>query len=249
MIIPVDELVGYSGPLADSILLSVLIVRGRWKSFPAFSLLIVFDLVATVLNVAAGLTSNMVVYGVLDATSIFLQVAVVFELLRHVLPRTSKLATEGRRVFINVSCAGLLCAGVASFLYNPPRMHGSPLYQMKLDLFASLLVCETVVAIMLAAQKVGLGWRNHLIAIAQGLTVWAFLLVIVEGIGPYLSFHNIVYDSLYYVRSIAYLGTLGYWSVALWREEPARKPISPALRKYIVALHDQVNYDLGKTGY
>jgi hypothetical protein len=57
------------------------------------------------------------------------------------------------------------------------------------------------------------------------------------------------YDSLYYVRSIAYLGTLGYWSVALWREEPARKPISPALRKYIVALHDQVNYDLGKTGY
>jgi hypothetical protein len=79
--------------------------------------------------------------------------------------------------------------------------------------------------------------------------VWALLLVVVEGLGPYLNYHNAIYDKLYYIRSITYLCTLGYWSVTLWREEPARKPISPALRKYIVALHDQVHYDLGKTGH
>jgi hypothetical protein len=249
MTIPVDELIGYSGPLGDAFLLGILGVRGRWKLFPAFSLLIAFDLVSTILNVATNLSSGLIAYSVYDAICIFLQIAVIFELLRHVLPRDSRLAIRGRKIFINISGLGLFCAGFASLLFNPPRMHGVALYQMKLDLFASLLVCETVISIMLAAQQVGLGWRNHLIAIAQGLMVWALLLVLIEGVGPYFNLHNAIYDKLYYIRSITYLGTLGYWSVALWREEPARKPISPALRKYIVALHDQVHYDLGKTGH
>jgi hypothetical protein len=249
MTMQVDEVIQYSGPLGDMLLIAVLGVRRRWNLYPAFTFLIAFDLISTIVNLATNFTSRVLAYSVYDAFCIIIQIFVISELLRHVLPRDSKLATRGRQIFVRVSGIGLFCAGGAALLFNPPRMHGATLYESKLDIFAGLLICETVIAIMLAAQQVGLGWKNHLIAVAQGLMLWALLLVFIEGLGPYLNFHNSVYDKLYYVRSLTYIGLLGYWSVALWREEPARKPISPALRKYIVALHDQVNYDLGKTGH
>ena len=249
MALSADQLFSYSGSLFDVCLLLVLTIRGRWRNFPAFSLLILFDLLSSTLVLAGNLWSNRLIYALLDIISVSLQFAVVLELLRSVIPRESKLGGQARKVFLSAFSIGLLLAGAASFVLAPPRMHGAALYETRADVFASLLICETVIAIMLAAQQVGLGWRNHLIAIAQGLMLWALLLVFIEGLGPYLNFHNSVYDKLYYVRSLTYIGLLGYWSVALWREEPARKPISPALRKYIVALHDQVQYDLGKTGH
>ncbi len=239
----------FSGPVADTCLIAVLLRKGRAKVFPLFTALVIFDLISTLIFVFfRTLGSNRTVYGVLDAISVALQIAVVLELLRHLIPREDQLGLKARAIFRYLSLAGLSIAAVVAAILNPPGISGPALYELRADIFTGLVVCETVIAIMIAAQQVGLGWRNHLIAIAQGLMVWALLLVAVEGFGPYLNFHNAVYNKLYYVRSITYLGTLAYWSVALWREEPARKPISPALRKYIVALHDQVQYDLGKTG-
>ena len=86
-------------------------------------------------------------------------------------------------------------------------------------------------------------------AIGQGLMIWSLVGASVDGFAIYLGPHSPYYSALYYVRSINYLVVVGYWTVSLWYEEPARKPISPALRKYIVALHERVQYDLGKAGH
>ena len=102
---------------------------------------------------------------------------------------------------------------------------------------------------MLAASQVGLPWHSQVMAVGQGLLVWSLVAAAVEGCEAYLGPHNAYYESLYYIRSAAYLVALTYWTVSLWREEPARKPISPALRKYVVALHERVQYDLGKAGH
>ena len=101
---------------------------------------------------------------------------------------------------------------------------------------------------MVAASEVGLPWKSHVMAVGQGLMVWALLTVTSEGMDAFLdpSGSSI---AAYYFRGLVYLGTVSYWTVSLWREEPARQPISPALRKYIVALHDRVQYDLGKAGH
>ena len=101
---------------------------------------------------------------------------------------------------------------------------------------------------MLAASHTGLAWKNHVMAVGQGLMFWALLTVSIEDIGAYIDPQG-KSAGIYYARVLIYLVTVTYWTVSLWREEPARKPISPALRKYIVALHDQVQYDLGKVGH
>jgi hypothetical protein len=46
----------------------------------------------------------------------------------------------------------------------------------------------------------------------------------------------------------AYLAALGYWMVQFWLEEPVRQPISPQLRAYIQALHQQIKNDLDTVG-
>jgi hypothetical protein len=45
---------------------------------------------------------------------------------------------------------------------------------------------------------------------------------------------------------MAYIGVLGYWMIQMWREEPARRPISDELQQYIIALHNRVEYDFRK---
>ena len=70
--------------------------------------------------------------------------------------------------------------------------------------------------------------------------------VSIHALGAFFGPKSALFSYYYYVRVAIYLATLIYWSVRLWHEEPVRNPISPALRKYIVALHEQVHYDLGK---
>ncbi len=78
---------------------------------------------------------------------------------------------------------------------------------------------------------------------------WALIFATLQGLAAYLGPHNLYYGTLYYLRSANYLVVLTYWTVSLWRDEPARRPISPALRKYVIALNERVQYDLGKVGH
>jgi hypothetical protein len=177
MALSIYNLAEYTGPLADVALLCVVGLRSRWKTFPTFTALILFDVLYTVANAVWNVGSSFSTYAMADTISVILQLAVIIEVLRQVIPKTNKLATQGVRIFIYICLAGLIVAAMAAFLFSPPAMSGPVLFWTRVDIFMGLLVCETVIAIMLAAQQIGMGWRNHLIAIAQGLMVWALSLV------------------------------------------------------------------------
>jgi hypothetical protein len=234
----------YSGPVADLSLISVLIIRRRWLRFPAFFMLVAFDLLITLcvslVPWSDGSRAFRTLYYSLDLADLSIQVWLVFELLKNVLAPREQLAKEGKRKFVTFSSLGAGFALLAALLFRPIGLHGADLLAMQGDIFASLLVCEAVIAIMISASRLGIGWRNHVLAIGQGLMFWAVLVVSVHGLGAFISPESPVFTILYYLRSVAYIAMVAYWSVSLWQEEPARKPISPELRKYIVALHDQV---------
>ena len=46
------------------------------------------------------------------------------------------------------------------------------------------------------------------------------------------------------VRGAAYDLAIIYIIVQLWKREPERRPIDPELHRYILALHERVEYDL-----
>ena len=82
-------------------------------------------------------------------------------------------------------------------------------------------------------------------ALAQGLGAWALAAVAADGIQSYFG-QGRSFNALDHVRIAVYCASLGYWTVRFWSPEPQRRPVSPAMRNYIIALHQRVTYDLDK---
>ena len=250
MIIRGHEFFDFTGPLANLALLMVVVLKRRWSRFAAFAAFIVANLATTtVLNVAYGSVSHQVyrtLYFCDDLLIFGLQIWIIAEMVYSVIRPSGKWNPQARRRFISYSLFGAVAAILASYLLQPTHLSGMELFLLRVEVIGDLLMTEAVVAIMLAAGPFGLGWTSHVIAIGQGMMVLSLTTVAVDGIYLYAPHSSPISDAAHYFRGILYLATILYWCVALWREEPARKPISPALRKYIVALHDQVQYDLSK---
>jgi hypothetical protein len=115
------------------------------------------------------------------------------------------------------------------------------------NLFTSLVVCELIVVVTRTSKSLGLGWRNHVMALGNGWTAWAVVAILVDGLHSYFGAER-YFRELEHVRMFAYLAALAYWIVQFWLEEPARQPISPQLRAYILDLHQKIKNDLDTVG-
>lgn len=234
----------------DAFLCLILLLKKRWKSFPAFFVVIFVDLVFTLTLVIVDAMGKSSLfnrwYPAYDGLSTAVQLWLLYEIAKYVLRSTGTWNAQALRILRIAAVVGACVAGLPTFFLQPKNVSGILAVFLRLDLFTGLLTCEIVIAVMIAAKEVGLPWRSHVVAIAQGLMAWALASVSVQVVAVYSGPHNIFSRYSYYFRVAIYLATLIYWSVRLWHEEPVRNPISPALRKYIVALHEQVHYDLGK---
>ncbi len=239
--------------LCDASLCAVFLRKSRIRNYPALLAFVVADLISSplfyLLRSSANFKLYTQVYMAYAIASFLLQLAILYEVARHVLRPNEKWTREAlKRVFL-VGTLGALMALLATLLIQPEGRPSPDINQLRADVFTGLLTCELVIAMMLASGRVGLGWRNHVMAIGQGLMVWALVSSTAEGAAAYLGPQSPYLNAFYLCRVFAYLGVVSYWCISLWHEEPARKPISPAFRKYVLALHETVHYDLGKVGH
>ncbi|HEY0785900.1 MAG TPA: hypothetical protein VGD62_08500 [Acidobacteriaceae bacterium] len=247
-----DKLFWLADSGAEVALLFVILRKGRWREFPAFTILTAFPLLSSMILLPMQLLHAErwydYVYWAYSGLNVLIQFLVVAELARIVLRPTGTWVRDSRRQFIIGALAGSLAAFAFAYLVAPPT--SGPLLGLELrgELFTSLVTCELLICILLASNKLGLAWKNHVMAISVGLTVWALLAIVTDSIHSYYGPRHFYWAAEYF-KELAELGALGYWSVQLWHEEPARQPISPELLKYIVALHHRVHYDLGEAGH
>jgi uncharacterized membrane protein len=117
------------------------------------------------------------------------------------------------------------------------------LWEVRGNLFTSLVICELFVLMSITANRLGLGWRSHVMALGQGLTAWALIAVVIDALHSYLGTEQ-EFTTLEQIRMTVYVAALAFWMVQLWIDEPERQPISSDLQQYIVALHRRVKYDL-----
>jgi hypothetical protein len=141
----------------------------------------------------------------------------------------------------------MLVAFALSLAITPPGMKGLDLWEVRATVFTSLLTCEMFLAMSAVANRLGLLWRSHVMALGQGLTVWAVIALL--GNLVHLAFgwkrSFVLFD---HVEMFVYLGSLAFWTVAFWSPERVRPPLSAEMHDYLLALHRRVQYDVQRIG-
>ncbi|MGA3159787.1 MAG: hypothetical protein ABSC77_01115 [Terracidiphilus sp.] len=233
--------------LGEAVLFSILIYRRRRREFPVFTTLIGFEAVipaALYLIYIRGYYGWYArVYWSQALIDFILQLGVVWEIARIVLRPTGTWVRDARKQFILWGAAGILLAAALPWLVMPPAATLLGRLQVRGFLFTSLVVCELIAVVTRTSKSLGLGWRNHVMALGNGWTVWAVVAILVDGLHSFPGMQH-YFTVLEHIKMFAYLAVLGYWMVQFWLEEPARQPISPQLHAYIEALHQRIKNDL-----
>lgn len=244
-----DNALWASGLLWDVVLLFVIAWRDRWRNFPYFSTWAIFRILDSVsLFVAYRADSRALyawMYWLFAFVDIGLQIAVVFELSNQVFRSADPTSERTRRLvrWIGVA-ASVLALGLACGVH-PSAPRSLDAWEVRGSLFASLLICELFTLVILVSQRFGFGWQTHAIGVGVGLTLWAIISLIVDGLygywGPAPHF-----SELEHVRILSFHAAQLFWIVSFWREEPERKPVTPEMREEILRITGKVSYDLAK---
>ena len=145
-----------------------------------------------------------------------------------------------------LAVSGTLFAIAATFILHP-QAHTSPeVWEMRADLFTSMMFVEVFLAMMGTANKLGLRWSTHVMRLGQGLLAWATVAVIVDALHTLLGRYR-WFSALDDVRSIVWVVAAIYWIFGFWKPERESKAPLKNAEKYLVDLHEQVQYDLART--
>ncbi len=242
-----DNALWAAGLIGNAALLFVLLYRGRGKTFPAFAAWIAFEILFSVLLVLINRFASYSVYAwtywsgaIVDVA---LQIAVVIEIARIVLRPTGAWSADARGRFVGIGAAGAIVAMALAWGAHPSAPTSLDAWEMRASLFTSILICELFTAVLMASQQLGLVWRSHVMRLGQGLTVWAIVSFAVDAAHSYYGGVR-HFNLLEHLGSFAFLAAQVWWIVSFWADEPARKPLSPEMQRYLVDLHQRVQYDL-----
>jgi hypothetical protein len=176
-----------------------------------------------------------------------LELGIIIEIARIVLRPTGTWVRDAKKQFILWSSLGILLAAALPFLVTPPAATFLQRLEVRADLFTSLVICELIAVVTRTSRSLGLGWRNHVMALGNGWTAWAVAAILIDGLHSYFGAER-YFAGLEHARMVVYLVVLGYWTVQFWLKEPVRQPISPELSAYIQDLHRRIRNDLDTFG-
>jgi hypothetical protein len=237
---------GFLGHLA---LLVVLIIRRRVREFPVFAALIAYQVMETAVLFFVSRYGNSrlyyFTYWMLAPGDYAFQVALIYEMAKHVLRPTGTWIEDARTGFLLWSAIGMLIALGLSLAVSPPETRGLYLWSIRATVFTSLLTCEMFLAMSAVANRLGILWRSHVMALGQGLTVWALIALLGNMIHFALVWKRdpVFFDN---IEMLVYLGSLLFWIISFWLPERQRAPISHEMNNYLIALHARVEYDLDR---
>jgi hypothetical protein len=232
-------------------LLSVLLYRSRWKSFPCFTAISGFEAIFTPVMYLiycfgshAWYERGYYAFSFVDG---ILQIAVVWEIARIVMRPMGTWVQDARKQFIVGAGIGILLAVALAAAISPPTSDRFLSLGVRFGVFTAALVCELFIVVALTSNKLGLGWRNHVMSLILGWSASQSIAILVVGLHSYLGVHS-HYRDLDRVRIIVFEASQLYWIVQFWRNEPARRPIPPELAAYIQDLHNRMQKNLDTVG-
>ena len=243
-----DTALWAAGPLLNAALFSVICLRRRLRTFPVLALWCSFTILSAValffIDRHESLHIYAIAYWMVEGLDALLQIGVVAEVAHIVfLPRGS--LGQKRTWFAPLIAAGALIALAIVWWVHPTSPTRAGVWEIRGDLFTSLIVSGTFTVVLLMSQRLALHWRSHVMSIGYGLMIWA-LFGLILGLAHGYWGRYIHYLEVEHVRMFVYLSILCYWIIALWRNEPEKEPLPPEMRDAILQVTDKVSYDLAK---
>jgi hypothetical protein len=239
-----------AGFIEHAALLTVLLSRRRWKTFPIFTVLIGFNTFRTIL-----LAVLFTIYGSPNATpytraywgasylDLALQIGVIVELARVVLKPTGAWVRDAAKTFVLFGVVGAAIAAAIAYTISPSSPTTKEFWIEKGNLFSAMLTVELFASMLFASTRLGLLGSSHVMRLGQGWAIWAMVDLISEGIyshfGP--TWHADLSET---VRIIVYQAVTVYWIITLWRPEPKQRTLSPEMQSYLDGLHLQLQSEL-----
>lgn len=238
-----DTILWGAGFIANSVLLCVLLFRRRSKILPWFTAWIAFQVLYTVVLYCGFRWGPRHLYADLywsGATIDFLlQVGLVVE-VAHIVLQTSGEWAEGAKVrFYGIGLAGAVFAGSIAWWIAPAAPSSLDAWEVRGNLFTTMLICCSFTGIMSASQRLGLVWRGYVMRLGNGLIAWSFVAFATDTLHSYWGTET-HFRTLDHIRQWVYLGAVLYWSVAFWLPEAASKEFSPRMHGDLIDLQARV---------
>jgi hypothetical protein len=224
-------------------LLLIVIVRRRVREFPVFTLFVASEVFRTSLLFFVFRYGTkhgyFLAYWITGFANYLFQVALIFEIGRNVLRPTGRWVLEARKSFLMWGAVGLSVAAIMASEVGPLQSKGLDLWDTRVTIFTALMTCGLFLAMVTAANRLGLRWRSQVFAIGQGLFLWAFISLLGDVGHTALGWNRdfILFD---YVRMFTYLAVLLFWNITFWLPERERAELSPDIRAYLVAAHERL---------
>jgi hypothetical protein len=245
-----DRFAWAAGFVGEILLLIVLFVRRRTASLPVFTTYIAFQVVRSAvlffIFYHCPFSGYQHWYWKMGFLEEAIELGVIYEIAVHVFCPTGVWARDVRATFVNLVGGGTAVALVLALVAQPAAPHPIQTFILRSDLFASVLMSELFVGMMVLSRTAGLPWKTHTARIAQAFgtlsIVWVILNTISNFVG--LSREHHTYTQLSRISAAAYLACEVYWIVMLWAEAPAPQELSETVRIQIYTLQRQVENDL-----
>jgi hypothetical protein len=225
-------------------LLLVLCLRERWREFYFFTIWIAFQIIEniifiTIVYIHVNPNLYKTLYWSFEVFDLALQICVIFEIARIVLKPTKSWVRDALKNFILFGSSGVLIALIFSYIAKPNSSSFINAWIERGSLFSAMLSLELLIAMGVASTRLGLVWRNHVMGLATGWSIWAIVDFFVEGAYSYLGphWHGIALDQ---IRILAFQVSTIYWAIIFWLPEPKERTLSPEMQKYLISLHHDV---------
>lgn len=184
-----DGLLWALGFLSTAVVLAALLLRARWRQFPLFTVWVAYVIGKSVLfyvilrfSGPGHLYAHVYWYGMWP--EFVIEVAVAVELACIVFRRDGNWSADAKRLFLSASFCGFVVSALLS-AWIVPAQGPYKAWELRGDLFTSLVICELLVSISLIANWLRLAWERHALAVAEGLTVWSAVSLVVNALESY----------------------------------------------------------------
>lgn len=244
-----DNALWATGFLGHVALLFVLVKRRRWREYPVFSGMILFQVAVTITLFLISRDRPRTYYRAYWITSFIdysFQIGLIFEIARVVLRPMKIWVQDARSSFLGWSALGVALATGAALSVDASAAKGLDLGAVRVTLFTSVLTLELFLSMSMSANRLGLPWRSHVMALGQGISAVAITDVLSDIGHMHYGWTRefVIFDRF---GQFVYLGALFYWLYAFAHPERKRTPLSKEMQEYLLALHRQVQYDLEGT--
>jgi hypothetical protein len=210
----------------DLILVSVLFVRSRARSYPFFTALISLDVVRTValflIQRHGTKATYFYTYWSLALVDLLLQLTVLHGLASHIFRPAGEWVRGARRGLMWLIVVSVVVGVVLTWIPHPAVSLRLQVVLLKGNFFSAVLISQLSVGIFALSVRAGLPWNAHVTRIMHGFIVYSLCTMALETARTYfgIAATSHAYDHISHVRIVVYILCMAYWIVTLWWEAP-----------------------------